>query len=583
MLGVRFSQIWSALSAAEAGRPASPVPSVIPLTEPPPASIMDAKPAEDFLNTPKNYTLLNAREEKSSDVHFYVFGCQGSADDNQRAVAKLMHDTAQKNAKKPKFIVILGDNVYDNGVDKENDPAFKKYFDDIYLNQQLTQLHGVPCFVVLGNHDHNLHNGIRGYWYGKADGFKKAAAQIQHTFLEGNVISAEKRKLYEAESLDLKELPAWNMPRRYYSCVIPGDNKEENALEMYFLDSSFFIRDYLHSLSTEKDNPNNQVIWLTNLAKKNKKAVRLAFMHHMCLPKNDAPDKRFNGDENRIYLNSEELDKLKALGIVGNYNEMLDIIFRKLDLHFAATISAHTHGMYYSFKEEKEMRFCRVGAGGGGGKLDARHNFSNRSVMPCFLGHGFVGVSVNLQNEKVSFDFYTTQQHHLKFENKSARFLRAPGAEEKEGAEVRLLRKAMMAACDDYYEFLAKAPVFKFSIQGNFGMDKLRHWGAYGSVSSEYVDKIICAFNRYEPWSMNNLLAYLREINMAANPLKDYLNEKLRLFCGVTYADFEGGATLTECSLDTSLAEEPLIVGSQGSISLVPVPPVSSPLLGARK
>ncbi|XP_010551230.1 PREDICTED: purple acid phosphatase 4 [Tarenaya hassleriana] len=48
------------------------------------------------------------------------------------------------------FVVSTGDNIYENGMESVDDPAFRSSFSDIYTAQSLQK----PWYLVLGNHDY---------------------------------------------------------------------------------------------------------------------------------------------------------------------------------------------------------------------------------------------------------------------------------------------------------------------------------------------------------------------------------------------------------------------------------------------
>jgi len=89
----------------------------------------------------------------SSNITFLAVGDWGSASENnsystsQKECAKQMAIIASKND--ISFILNLGDNFYENGVQSVNDPLWKTDFTDIYSAPSLQ----VPWLSVLGNHD----------------------------------------------------------------------------------------------------------------------------------------------------------------------------------------------------------------------------------------------------------------------------------------------------------------------------------------------------------------------------------------------------------------------------------------------
>lgn len=70
----------------------------------------------------------------------------GQLETAQRGLPKVTNQLAAE------FILALGDNFYDTGIQSDvNDHRFKKTFEDVYTDATLRAL---PWFVVAGNHDH---------------------------------------------------------------------------------------------------------------------------------------------------------------------------------------------------------------------------------------------------------------------------------------------------------------------------------------------------------------------------------------------------------------------------------------------
>lgn len=495
----------------------------------------------DKIFKPHHYTLIDSREkktseeEKKSEISFYVEGCGGDGLAAQKKVAELMDEVARANKKKPKFIILLGDNFYDNGVDSaKNKEAFDKHFYGVFQDPKLTEIAGIPCFIIPGNHDHNLH-----YW-GKKGGeidFNKIAAQIGHSFLENYTESDKKNKLYAGEKpLDLAVLPPYNMPSRFYSCNLAGNvEKNEHDLELFFVDSSTYVRDYLKSLKEEKQNPDNQANKLADAAKKNKNAMKLLFMHHPRF----SVDKRALHSDAKYYLNTAELEKLADLGFTGNYNEILDKIMRVQELEFDAVFSAHTHSMLYHLDQSKEKKLCQVVAGGGGGKLEDRRVFTNRQLVPAYMkNHGFVSVTTDLQDrdKKLEFDFHTVEKTHLKFMSTSPEPSRSSLPE---ADSVIALRKAILESCNKYLDFYSKPPP---PLSTAWVEWKLLH----GSAGAQRADDLINFFNRYEPIGEEEAKRYIIEkmyrwAPLCENSLECYLSKSMEKFCRLTYVEFSQG------------------------------------------
>ena len=106
---------------------------------------------------------------------FVVIGDWGRGTEAQHRVAAEMGRTAA--ATDARFVLAVGDNFYDQGVDSIDDPLWKAMFEDVYTHPALQ----VPWHAALGNHD-----------YGS-----NPQAQVDYT----------------------SRSPRWRMPERYYKLV----------------------------------------------------------------------------------------------------------------------------------------------------------------------------------------------------------------------------------------------------------------------------------------------------------------------------------------------------------------------------
>jgi hypothetical protein len=79
-------------------------------------------------------------------VKFIVMGDVGEGNDAQDEVAAAIVNKCAADG--CDFVVLLGDNFYDAGVESVNDPLWETAFEDPYMNVDL------PFYAVLGNHDY---------------------------------------------------------------------------------------------------------------------------------------------------------------------------------------------------------------------------------------------------------------------------------------------------------------------------------------------------------------------------------------------------------------------------------------------
>ena len=79
-------------------------------------------------------------------VRFFVVGDTGTGEEQQYAVAAMMKDVC--DAEGCDFAVLLGDNIYEDGVDGVDDEQWQTKFELPYAELDF------PFFAVLGNHDY---------------------------------------------------------------------------------------------------------------------------------------------------------------------------------------------------------------------------------------------------------------------------------------------------------------------------------------------------------------------------------------------------------------------------------------------
>jgi hypothetical protein len=109
---------------------------------------------------------------------------------NQVAIAGAMSRHALSLSPAPSFVLALGDNFYDKGVQSSSDSLFTTLWEQVYLGEGSGLR--VPWHPVFGNHD---------YGYGQAG----LRAQVERTSVRGT------------SSDGLWQFPAYNYSLRYTS------------------------------------------------------------------------------------------------------------------------------------------------------------------------------------------------------------------------------------------------------------------------------------------------------------------------------------------------------------------------------
>jgi hypothetical protein len=122
----------------------------------------------------------------TEEVRFVAIGDQGEGNEAQRAVAVAIRDHCAAHG--CDFVVLLGDNFYDSGVESVDDAQWNMKFEEPYRDIDL------PFYAVLGNHD-----------YG-GDLFGIETGGLGNEFMRGPIEVA-----YTERS------DKWEMPATYYT------------------------------------------------------------------------------------------------------------------------------------------------------------------------------------------------------------------------------------------------------------------------------------------------------------------------------------------------------------------------------
>jgi tartrate-resistant acid phosphatase type 5 len=174
-----------------------------------------------------------------SELTFLIFGDWGRGGAfHQRDVANQMGLAAEKRPSR--FIVSVGDNFYEKGVQSAADPQWKSSFEGVYTAPSL----GVPWYAILGNHDYK----------------GRPQAQLDYA----------------------KTHPSWKMPARYFSQIEPIDEKEK--VEFFFIDTSPFVEEYRDKADMRDEiisqDMSAQVRWLDQALSNSTAAWKIVIGHH---------------------------------------------------------------------------------------------------------------------------------------------------------------------------------------------------------------------------------------------------------------------------------------------------------------
>jgi acid phosphatase len=157
---------------------------------------------------------------------------------HQAEVAARMGETAAQIG--ARFVLSVGDNFYEDGVDSVHDPQWRTSFEDVYRAPSLQ----VPWHVALGNHDYH----------------GDAQAQVDYT-------SVSRR---------------WKMPARWRSFV--EASAAGVSLEVFILDTSPFISEYYsdggETVKVQGQDTAAQLAWFEAALATSKADWKIVVGHH---------------------------------------------------------------------------------------------------------------------------------------------------------------------------------------------------------------------------------------------------------------------------------------------------------------
>lgn len=489
---------------------------------------------EDASNAlPHFYKLYNSPEK----LRTLVFGCQGDPGEMQVLIARLMAEYEYDEA------VGCGDNLYDNGADAPEDKRFDTQFHDIYKN--------FKAWMVLGNHDANLHNmeKLKRYFSPLITpdkiGWEREINQVAHTYLLRTL------KFFESGELNFLDLPDWILPSPYYAV------ENNSKLVSLHLNTNTLAKDFLSymSLICEGKIPNpqeNQIAFIETVYEEaTQKEQKIRFIQHhpfFCFGKRAYP----SGHDGNIYFsdnltikkldlilqayddlpliakilaatdesqltkshieNLPDFSPLYSTTKLGNSNidyagVLRVIIFNILECPPHVVCSAHEHDQHISthFLEVngKQHVLTQLCSGGGGGELQDHLYHGNRNHLGAFYKkHGFFIIEFNAEDLSFTFDLITQDKHHLRFKHGITQAIRLDSNDER----VELLRVCILQCVEEYFSFLHKRQMenkggfYAFSVNRKHKLDDV------------YVaDNLKNFFNQYQPATFEDSIKYIWE------------------------------------------------------------------------
>jgi 3',5'-cyclic AMP phosphodiesterase CpdA len=199
---------------------------------------------------------------------FAVIGDSGTTGQAQQKVARQMKDYYD-NRHKFEFVLLLGDNVYPDGIGR----GLKAHFEDPYA---MLLGAGVKFYATLGNHDirkgTNLQinydrfnmGGRRYYTFIKGDGL------IEFFALDSTVLSGDAKEL---EKIEVAQLEREKMAINADGQITQKERKRLEKLDPELDESRAFIQEHISIAEAQFE-------WLKEALSKSQARWKVVFMHH---------------------------------------------------------------------------------------------------------------------------------------------------------------------------------------------------------------------------------------------------------------------------------------------------------------
>eukprot|EP00743_Colponemidia_sp_Colp-15_P000964 GILK01001063.1.p1 GENE.GILK01001063.1~~GILK01001063.1.p1 ORF type:complete len:372 (-),score=48.49 GILK01001063.1:188-1303(-) len=281
---------------------------------------------------------LQASPETCKFVVLGDYGRNGTSE--QKAVAGAMGKYCDD--KECEFIVTVGDNFYDGGVETVHNVQFNSSFEHVYTADSLY----VPWYPILGNHDHK--------WA---------------------------RYSYQLEYTTFTNAKRWNFPDRYYTKDFSYQNF---TVRLIFIDTTVMIEDYWNDEDYDYKqmkgmNETGQMDWLRTQVRESKADWNIVFGHHP------------------IYSASSHGDTKDI------WESLLPVLVQEnVDAYF----SGHDHNMQYLSKDftvKGTVKTFRQFVSGAGSDLDFKLNQDHPQKEYAKTFSGFAGLIVSRDQLVVEF------------------------------------------------------------------------------------------------------------------------------------------------------------------------------------
>lgn len=273
-------------------------------------------------------------ESPEGVLRFLVIGDPGTGEEEQYQVADAMLQVCKIRG--CEFVLVNGDNIYNDGVRSAYDQQFEDKFEKPYSNIDL------PFWLVLGNHDN-----------GNGAGSNPAAAdhQVEYTYREDRTTDK------------------WNMPARYYAF-------SEGPADFFGLDSG---------PQEVAQNPlwlpggygPQQEAWLEDAVASSTAEWKFAFAHHPYI-------------SNGAHGNAGIYDNVAGRGL--SYRLMLEnTICDEVDVFFAG----HDHDLQWLEPTDSCGKTVHIVSGGAAKTRDRRATAENPALFEAYNQLGFLWVELD--------------------------------------------------------------------------------------------------------------------------------------------------------------------------------------------
>ena len=273
---------------------------------------------------------------------------------HQRDVAARMAESADQL--KPRFIISVGDNFYEDGVDSVDDPAWQRSFESVYDAPSLR----LPWRAALGNHDYH----------------GNTQAQIDYGLTSSR----------------------WRLPARWYS--YEERTPDDALVEFFVIDTSPMIAEYYEDgavkvkVADQKRNVPVQLAWLDAGLVKSRADWKIVVGHHPVYS-GKAPIDPLPADDDAIERK------------VGGSPDLITMIDPILKRHRVPLyLNGHDHDLQHI--ERGATHYVCTGAG----SETAKHCNLGGSDF-CSLRSGFVVGAVNRDRMRIAYRDYEGKELHV--------------------------------------------------------------------------------------------------------------------------------------------------------------------------